>query len=78
MKKNGMQLVNLEARLLPLGDGWYRTPEVTLGGGTTDDGPWADRVADPTRPGEFVFGPAVVVLEVAPDQGQRLIVRDAE
>jgi hypothetical protein len=72
------KLVDLDEYLLDVGAGWSRTPEVELRGWTTDDGPFADRVEDPTRPGEFVFGPAVVVLEVAPDHGRRLIVRDLD
>ena len=72
------KLVDLDEFLLDVGDGWSRTPEVELRGWTDDDGTHADRVADPSRtgPGAFVWGPAVVVLEVAPDHGRRLIVRD--
>jgi hypothetical protein len=78
MQQQPAKLVDLDEFLLGLGDGWSRTPEVELRGWTDDDGTHADRVADPTRPGEFVFGPAVVVLEVAPDHGRRLIVRDVD
>lgn len=74
--KNIGTLVDLEARLKDRGHGWRSTPRVELGAGTDGGGPWADRVKDPTRPGQFVYGPAVVQLEVAPDGGKRLIVRD--
>ena len=71
------KLVDLNEYLLDVGAGWKMTPRVELRGWTTDEGPEGDRVEDPTRPGEFVYGPAIVVLEIAPDHGRRLYVRDA-
>jgi hypothetical protein len=59
--------VDLEGLLEDRGDGWRSTPWVSLGS--------KNMVADPTRPGRFIWGPAKVQLEVAPDQGRRLRVR---
>jgi hypothetical protein len=50
------------------GNGWKITPEIALHDAT-------ERVADPTRPGEWVWGPAIVQLEVPPDGAHILHVR---
>lgn len=70
--------VDLTTMLEDIGGGWQRTPVIELSGGTTHDSgdiTGTGRVDDPTNPGQYVFGPATVQLEVAPDGGHRLIVR---